>query len=153
MSHYIRNRGLASVIIATLAALMLIMLLALLGQFGFLNFADTTIKVTRNMETNTKIFALIYSTKDGESLDALIAKSVAADSEDEDLKNFIKYEVEKMEKETNTDSYQFYVVFNGKRYFELERSAKQSFAVPSTVVIAVPYNGKALTAEVNFVEW
>jgi len=152
MSRYIQNKGF-SVIIATLVALMSIMFITLLGKFGFLNFADTTIKVTRDIETNTKVFTLLHSTKDGESLEKLIARSVVDGNDNEDLKNLMKDEIGKMEQETKTTSYHFYVVFDGKKYFELQNLPKQSFSVPSTVVIAVPYNSKALTAEVNFIEW
>lgn len=164
MSHYTRSKGLGSLILAVAVVLTIMTLFSLMAKVGYLNFTDTTIKVTRNMETNTKVFALLYSTKDGVALDKLIAESVVADSEDESLINFIINEIEKMEKET-TSSYYFYVVFDGKKYFESQKTfglsgagargdtVQRPFAVPSTVLIAVPYNSRALTAEVNFVEW
>jgi len=155
MSHY-TSKGLAATIISTVIVLIMALSLVIMGKLGLLQFNDEAIKVTKNMEANTKLFSLIYSTKDGESLDNLIAKSVAADSENEDLKNFIKVKLDDMKKEAGTNNYRFYVTFAGKKYFEIESSSfslSSTSPSPSTVLIAVPYNNKALTAQVSLIEW
>jgi hypothetical protein len=154
MSHY-TSKGLAATIISTAIVLIMALSLVIMGKLGLLQFNDEAIKVTKNMEANTKLFSLVYSTKDGESLDVLIAKSVAADSENEDLKNFIKVKLDDMKKEAGTNNYRFYVTFAGKKYFETEYSSSLSSTSqsPSTVLIAVPYNSKALTAQVSLIEW
>lgn len=154
MSHY-TSKGLAATIISTAIVLIMALSLVVMGKLGLLQFNDEAIKVTKNMEANTKLFSLVYSTKDGESLDVLIAKSVAADSENEDLKNFIKVKLDDMKREAGTNNYRFYVTFAGKKYFETESSSSLSSTSPSpsTVLIAVPYNSKALTAQVSLIEW
>jgi hypothetical protein len=127
-----------------------------MGRLGFLQFGDDTIKVTRNMEANTKIFALLYSTKDGETLDVLIGKAVVSGNENEDLKNFIKEKLDVMNAETKTNNYKFYVSFDNKKYFEIQSqysSTASSSIIPSSVIIAVPYNNRALTAQASLIEW
>jgi len=157
MSRCIRSKGLAATILASVIVLILSLILVLAGKAGFLNFADDTMKVTRLTEANTKLFTLMYSTKDGERLDAAIGKAVVEDSENEDLKNFIKDEIGKMEGETKTNNYRFYVTFDNKKYFEIQSSSilpsYQSSPLPSTILIAVPYNEKSLTAQVSLIEW
>jgi hypothetical protein len=126
-------------------------------RLGMLQFGDNTIEVTRITEANTKLFTLLYSTKDGESLDTLIGKAVAEGKEDEELKNFIKIEIEKMESEVKISNYRFYIAYDNKKYFELEGSSiiptKQPFTPPSTILIPVPYNSQALMAQASLIEW
>lgn len=129
-----------------------------MSKLGRLSFAQNVVKVTLSEEMSAKMFSVSSNTVSGYTMENLLGYAVLEGPVlSEPAKVDVQSELAERFGQISAEEgayYYFYVTFGGSRVLE----SRSSLSVPAGAsvmkyVIPLPYNGAALTAEANLVEW
>ena len=157
------NKGLIIEIFAVMFVLLGGLILLTVTKIPFISSSENIVKVTRFLEANTKLHSILDSKYNGYPIMYLIGKAAVlgeekinlADGTSLDLKDHLKMQIEILEKESFKEKYYFYVMFDGKKFFEIKSSTDldtSSLTSPSTIYVPVLFTEKNLMLSASLIE-